>query len=87
MKLGGIHITTDKPENLNKILNKERYDPDIFGEDPYIHLQDKDLRTWLCINKYGTNKNIKAIKEKIESLITTAGNIKVEGIHRKKREN
>ena len=58
---------------------------EIFGENLYIHLADKDQRPWLCINKFKTDKDINIIKDKIESINTTSGNIKIEGLHRKKK--
>ena len=85
LKLGGIKITTDKIENINSILKKEKYDTDFFGEHLYIHLANKDLRPWLCINKYNKDKDINIIKQTIENIKTTSNNIKIEGLHRKNK--
>ena len=84
LKKGGIVITTDTPRGINKLLKEENYDVEIFGENIYIHLA-LDTRPWLCVNKFKPGKNINIIKETIENQKTTSGNIKIEGIHRKKK--
>ena len=84
---GGIVLTPKIQHHINSLLKLDKYNPEYFGKDLYIHLagENKDLRPWLCINKISLNTEINTIRTQLESLNTLNNNIKIEGLHRKRK--
>ena len=81
---GGIVITPNEQQHINKFLDTTKYNPDIYGNTLDIHVigESRDLRPWLCINKINTDTPLDIVKNKLETL---NNNINIKALHRKRK--
>ena len=72
---------------MNTTLKQSKWDENIFGKDLYIHLANKDVRPWLCVNKVPPTMDLAKIKEGISKIDPVVGmkkwEINIECLHRK----
>ena len=86
LKRDGIAFELETPKEINDILNQSKWDEDCFGKELYIHLANKDARSWLCVNKVPPTMDLAKIKEGISKIDHVVGmknwEINIEGLRR-----
>ena len=87
LKRGGLALVLETPKEINIVLKQTKWGEDFFGKDLYIHLANKDVRPWLCVNKFPPTMELTKIKAGISRIDPVVGmenwEIRIEALHRK----